>query len=66
MSGIGSWKLKLRFEDEFKNGRGICCRVRYNTHLYCLVIQASFYSDAVECLILMRRVAGSIFSRGKR
>ena len=66
MSGIGSWKLKLRFQDEFKNGRGICSRVRYNTHLYCLVVQAGFYSDAVECLIFMQSVAVSIFRRGKR
>ena len=29
MSGIGSWKLKLRFEDESKNGGGI----RYIAHL---------------------------------
>ena len=29
MSGIGSWKLKLRFEDESKNGRGIYSSVRY-------------------------------------
>ena len=27
MSDIGSWKLKLRFEDESKNGRGICSSV---------------------------------------
>ena len=66
MSGIGSWKLKLRFEDESKNGRGICSRVRYNTHLYCHAVQAGFYSDVVECWTFVRRVAGSILSRGKR
>ena len=38
--------------------------VRYNTHLYCLAVQAGFYSDAVECLtdtqeILVRSSAGT-------
>ena len=66
MSGIGSWKLKLRFEDESKNGRGICSRVRYNTYLYCLAVQAGFYGDAVDCWIFVRRVAGSNLSQGKR
>ena len=41
----------------------ICGNVRYYTHLYCLAVQASFYSDAVECLtatqeILVRSSAG--------
>ena len=31
--------------DESKNGGGICSSVRYNTYLYCLVVQASFYGD---------------------
>ena len=66
MSGIGSWKLKLRFEDEPKDGRGICSSVRYIAQLYCLAVQAGFYSDAVECWTFVRRVAGSILSRGKR
>ena len=48
MSGVYSWKLKLRFEDKSKNGRGIDSRVRYNTHLYCLAVQAGFFSNAVE------------------
>ena len=42
----------------------ICGNVRYNTHLYCLAVQAGFYSDAVECLtatqeILVRSSAGT-------
>ena len=49
MSGIGSLKLKLRFGDESKTVREICSRVRYDTHMYCLAVQAGFYSDAVEC-----------------
>ena len=36
---------------------------RYTTHLYCLAVQAGFYSDAVECWIFVRRVAGSILGR---
>ena len=36
---------------------------RYITHLYCLAVQAGFYSDAVECWIFVGRVAGSILSR---
>ena len=36
------------------------------THLYCLAVQADFYSDAVECWRFVRRVAGSILSRGKK
>ena len=41
-----------------------CGNVRYNTHLYCLAVQAGFYSDAVECLtatqeILVRSSAGT-------
>ena len=42
----------------------MCGNVRYNTHLYCLAVQAGFYSDAVECLtatqeILVRSSAGT-------
>ena len=36
-----------------------CSSVRY-------IAQASFYSDVVECWNFLRRVAGSILSRGKR
>ena len=42
------WLLKLRFVDESKNGRGICSSDRYMIHLYCLAVQAGFYSDVVE------------------
>ena len=66
MSGIGSWKLKLRFKDKSKNVRGICSSVRYNTHLYCLAVQAGFYSNAVQCWVFVRRVAGSILNWDKR
>ena len=60
------WFLKLRFGDESKTGGGICSIIRYNTHLYCLAVQAGFYSEAVECWTCVRRVAGSILSWGKR
>ena len=32
-------------------------------HLYCLAVQAGFYSDVVECLTVDRRVPGSILGR---
>ena len=38
--------------------------VRYIIHQSCLAVQASFYSDAVECSTLHRRVPGSILGRG--
>ena len=60
------WLLELRFKDESKNGGGVCRSVRYIAHLYCLAIQAGFYSEAVERWTFVRRVAGSIYSRGKR
>ena len=28
----------------------VCSRDRYITHFYCLVVEAGFYSDVVECL----------------
>ena len=34
-----------------------------NSHLYCLVVQAGFYSDMVECSTIDRRVPGSILGR---
>ena len=42
----------------------LCGNVRYNTHLYCLAVQAGFYRNAVECLsatqeILVRSSAGT-------
>ena len=30
--------------------------VRYNTHLYCLAVQAGFYSDAVVCLTATQEI----------
>ena len=45
---------------------GICGNVRYNTHLYCLAVQAGFYSDAVECLTATQEDPGSILGRDKR
>ena len=33
-----------------------CGNVRYNTHFYCLAVQAGFYSDAVECLTAMQEI----------
>ena len=35
---------------------GICGNIRYNTHLYCLAVQANFYSDAVESLTVMQEI----------
>ena len=43
-----------------------CGNVRYNTHLYCLAVQAGFYSDMVECWLRILEVPGSILGRGKR
>ena len=34
----------------------LCGNVRYNTHLYCLVVKAGFYSDAVECLTATQEI----------
>ena len=39
----------MRFGDESKTGREICSNDRYMICLYCLVVQACFYSFAVEC-----------------
>ena len=48
-----------------KNGKMNCHRVyvRYIIHLYCLAVQAGFYSDVVECSTIDRRVPGSILGR---
>ena len=46
------WVLKLRFGEESKNGWGIWSGVRYIAHLYVLVVQADFYSNAVECWLM--------------
>ena len=43
----------------------ICMSVRYITHLYCLAVQANFYSGAVDIWMCMHRVTGSLFSRCK-
>ena len=47
-----------------RGNQSLSGNVRYNTHLYCLAVQAGFYSDAVECLnatkeILVRSSAGT-------
>ena len=44
----------------------VCHRVsvRYIIHLYCLAVQAGFYSDVVEWSTLDRRVPSSILPRG--
>ena len=44
----------------------MCHRVlaRYIIQLYCLAVQAGFYSDVVECSTLDQRVPGSILTRG--
>ena len=36
--------------DKVHFGGGECHGARYITHFYCLAIEASFYSDMVECL----------------
>ena len=41
-----------RFGDGSIKIRGICSRDRYITYFYCLLIEAGFYSDVVECLPL--------------
>ena len=35
-------------------------------HLYCLAVQAGFYSDVVECPTVDRRVSGSILGLSMR
>ena len=47
---------RTNFNVEGENDTGY----RYITHLYCLAVQAGFYSDAVERWSFVRRVAGSI------
>ena len=37
---------------------------RHIIHLYCLTVQAGFYSDVVECWTLDQNVPGSIPSQG--
>ena len=66
MSKIDSWNVKLRFGDESKMEGGICVNVRYNTHLYCLAVQAGSYSDVVECWLRLLEDPSSILGRGKR
>ena len=34
--------------------------VRFIIHLYCLAVQAGFYSDVIECSPQDRKVPGSI------
>ena len=38
-------------------------KVRCIIHLYCLAVQAGFFSDVVECSTIDRRVPGSILAR---
>ena len=66
MSKIDSWNVKLRFGDKSINGGGKCGNVSYNTHLFCLAVEAGFSSDVVECWLRMLKVPGSILGRGKR
>ena len=66
MSKIDSWNVKLRFGDKSKMEGGICGYVSHNTHLFCLAVQAGFYSNVVECWLRMLKVPGSILGRGKR
>ena len=44
-------------------GTDVTGMVRYIIHLYCLVVQAGFYSDVVECSTIDRKVPGSSFGR---
>ena len=37
----------------------------YMAHLHCLAVQAGFYSEVVECLLHMRRVACSFRVRAE-
>ena len=43
----------------------LCSSIRYIVHLYCFAVQASFYGDAIECLLHKWRVTGSILSWDK-
>ena len=42
----------------------MCGNVRYNTHLYCLAVQAGFYSYVVECWLQMLEGPGLNFVAG--
>ena len=39
-----------KFRDEFQIGGVYVTGYRYMIHFYCLVVEAGFYSDVVECL----------------
>ena len=59
--------MENRFmECQIENGGGISGTVRDNTHLYCLAVQAGFYSDVLECWLRMLEIPGSIPRWGKR
>ena len=42
--------MACNFGDEVQFGGGECHGARYKIHFYCLAVEASFYSDVVECL----------------
>ena len=44
----------MRFKDESENGGGICSNDMYMIHLYCLAVQAGFYSNMLECWPVMQ------------
>ena len=46
----------VRSSNRTAEGGRLCGNVRYNTHLYCLTVQAGFYSDAVECLTATQEI----------
>ena len=57
--------MALYFGDEVQFGGGEFHGARYITHLYCLAVEAGFYSDVVECLsvdpaIRVRFPAGAV------
>ena len=56
----------LRIRGRIQYGGGECHRVkvRYIIHLYCLAVQAGFYSDVVECSTIDQKVPGSILRQG--
>ena len=56
----------LRILGRIQYGGRACHKeqVRYIIHLYCLAVQAGFYSDVEECSNIDRRVPGSILGWG--
>ena len=60
------WDLIESVSEGFLTYSWVChsVLVRYIIHLYCLAVQAGFYSEVVEWSTLDGRVPGSILTQG--